>query len=416
MTKFDHKIAVISDIHIGTSARAKELCPTSSSKGLFDEPFLDHFEKLVDKEQLTASALILSGDITSRAQPDEFTHASAVVLRVAGLLKVPENQIYFVPGNHDVDWAVLKADGKKQTPAQVTMRMSQRYAPITTTDNIFRRRNQASGSTLCDSPYAAIWQEGNLMVAALNTASHDKHDDKVHHGYAMPLSLSWLDTELSKTANTLDQLRVFVLHHHPIQYSDPYPEKLSGVDFSILGNASQLEALLHQHKFDLVIHGHKHVPHFRTHLVGSTHPLHVLGAGSFSVDLGSNVNCAYTNQFHTISVIGRPKGGVPVLGKLHSWGFAGPNGWIRGNHNTGMEYETGFGHFLTDAQIQSEIHDAIKAGFALGAKSVLWSQLVNKNPMFEFVPRRSMQEALRAAAKKLKRKLATMENGDFLIV
>jgi len=81
-------------------------------------------------------------------------------------------------------------------------------------------------------------------------------------------SLDWLDNELGKMLqHEPSQLRLFVVHHHPIQYSEPYPDIPAFVDFSILSNAGNLHALLRKHNFDILIHGHRHVPKFESHTI-----------------------------------------------------------------------------------------------------------------------------------------------------
>ena len=101
-------IAVISDLHIGDSARAKELCPTGNN-GAAEDEFRRKFMEFSQIQNVPADYLIIPGDISDRAKPDEFLLASEIITEVAATLQVPIEKILFVPGNHDVDWT--RADG-----------------------------------------------------------------------------------------------------------------------------------------------------------------------------------------------------------------------------------------------------------------------------------------------------------------
>src|SRR5689334_23033318 len=99
-------LAVLSDLHIGYGARAKDLCPYSDGKQI-ETGYRERFLKFVKKHKFKPDYLIIPGDISDRAQPPEFELASELVLELAETLEVSKNRVLFVPGNHDVDWAVM---------------------------------------------------------------------------------------------------------------------------------------------------------------------------------------------------------------------------------------------------------------------------------------------------------------------
>src|SRR4051794_38782117 len=111
MIDIGKRIAIISDIHIGPAARAKDLAPSPGADDRRDAQFLHRFESFVRNEGLSADLLIVAGDITSEAKHSEFMHASTIVLKVAEWLGVERDKIFFVPGNHDVNWDTLKRPG-----------------------------------------------------------------------------------------------------------------------------------------------------------------------------------------------------------------------------------------------------------------------------------------------------------------
>jgi 3',5'-cyclic AMP phosphodiesterase CpdA len=402
-------IAVISDIHVGPHARSDDLTP-GTSDALRKERFLERFGEHVKNHDLKADYLIVSGDITSRAEAAEFKHASDVVLNVAGHLGVDEDRIFFVPGNHDVDWSVLAAATNAE---QQEFRWTQRYAPITAQPTMFSRRGSGATGSLFQEPYAAVWSTGDLLVAGVNSAWHDCPTAVTHNGKAAQASLDWLDKELSKHARGDAGLRVFVVHHHPIQYSAPYPDT---DDFSIMTNAENLLGLLRTHKFDVLVHGHKHVPRFSTQLVQSDYPLHVLGAGSFCAELGSVYSGSVTNQFHLIHVHGRLGPGSRVVGFLESWAFLGPNGWLESSHrHNGIHDRMGFGYYLSSVDVEHEVFTIAQA--KLGEKDYLrWSDLAKEVPGLSYVPPTTVRDVLLTVSTKLKAELVGSSIHDFMLI
>ncbi|WP_134691010.1 metallophosphoesterase family protein [Enterobacter hormaechei] len=66
------KILVISDLHVGTTARAKDFCTEVSGTSAITENFIQDFKDLVTAEKITATHLLIAGDITNRAESYEF--------------------------------------------------------------------------------------------------------------------------------------------------------------------------------------------------------------------------------------------------------------------------------------------------------------------------------------------------------
>ena len=120
------KLAVISDIHAGEGARARDLCPTSvkTRTSILDDDYQDKFFKFVSDNHLAADYLVLPGDVTHKAHPEEVQLASEFVVAAAKALSIKETNIIFVPGNHDVDWSVMSL------PDATGLRRKQRYDPI----------------------------------------------------------------------------------------------------------------------------------------------------------------------------------------------------------------------------------------------------------------------------------------------
>jgi len=283
-------LAVISDLHIGHSARSKDLSPHADAKQI-DEKYLSTFIDFVRKEHIKADYLIIPGDITGRAIPEEFKLASETIVNIAAAMGVPDEKILFVPGNHDKDWNALPP-GEVDTTG---VRSAQMYAPLKHQDWIFERILRRSPYYMLSDPCMAIWDFDDLVVVGYNSAQHDNGNTPIHHGLVTNDSLAWLDAELQTRDLGAEKVKVFLVHHHPLQYSDHIPDV---ADFSVMTNAENLLKLLCKFKFDLVVHGHKHMPHFNTQMININLPLAILGAGSFSSQLDVSYNGHTSNQFH----------------------------------------------------------------------------------------------------------------------
>ena len=69
------KIAVISDLHVGEYARAKDFTPIDSEHSVIPD-FLTPFKHCFQKAEYECDILLVAGDITNRANNAEFDLAS----------------------------------------------------------------------------------------------------------------------------------------------------------------------------------------------------------------------------------------------------------------------------------------------------------------------------------------------------
>ena len=95
----------LSDIHLGGYV----------ANAPFDEDEDLRVELERDLEDVTATAgpvggIVLGGDIAGHGTVNEFAAATEWVTRLCGQLGVSEDDVYSVPGNHDVDWSTWSGD------------------------------------------------------------------------------------------------------------------------------------------------------------------------------------------------------------------------------------------------------------------------------------------------------------------
>jgi 3',5'-cyclic AMP phosphodiesterase CpdA len=391
------RILVVSDLHVGRNARALDFCPhelspeariTKTDKYL--EIFCSHVKSSEFLKNGKIDYLFVPGDISDQGHPSEFRRADQVLRTLADALEIETTAIFFVPGNHDVSWPVMKVE-----PSDFWRQF--RYEPLNQSDLIFHERITKAVGSLHIDPHIAVWIDANIVVVAINTAAFDGPvpEHGKHNGLVKQESLDRLHEILSEIPYESGCLRACMVHHHPIAYSDMLPNI---PDYSALVNAGNLMELLSKHRVDFVVHGHKHVPHITHHqAVTNGHPLTILGAGSFSAELGSAWTGNSTNQFHVIEVEGRKPSSHAVFGHVSTWSFQVSNKWGPGHTRTGLPETEAFGSLTSDAEIDSAIAESLDALIAAGLHCS-WEEIEKRQPALEHVRGSSAYRAFKAAA------------------
>ncbi|MDO9043811.1 MAG: metallophosphoesterase [Methanobacteriaceae archaeon] len=173
----------------------------------------NHVEKtLLDSidqvNNLNPDLIVLTGDLTDNGYYLEF-------LKVNDYLDLFENPVMVVPGNHDA-----------------------RHVGNETFEEIFHNR---SGTLSNDTD--------DLTVIGLDSSEPDLDYGKVGRPQQV-----WMEDELLK-AQKNNQYKIIALHHHII----PVPK--TGRERNVLADAGDILHSLTNNNVDLVISGHKHVPH-----------------------------------------------------------------------------------------------------------------------------------------------------------
>ncbi|AEB11632.1 metallophosphoesterase family protein [Marinithermus hydrothermalis] len=162
-------------------------------------------ERLIDEINTVGPDLVvLSGDLTDRGLRHEFEEAKAWTDRI----QVP---MLVTPGNHDS-----------------------------------RNVGYIHFEELYGPRYATRRLEGVYVVAA------DSSEPDLDEGRIGRTIYPWLEEALSTAEPS--EIKVFVTHHHLL----PVPG--AGRERNILQDAGDLLKILVDHKVDLVLNGHKHVP------------------------------------------------------------------------------------------------------------------------------------------------------------
>ena len=379
------KIAVLSDLHVGRAARSYDLCPDeerNDSKAI-ENDFVNNFVTFINQSRITADLLILPGDVTNAGSQSQSDIASTAINKIARTLGAEPAHTSFVPGNHDVDWAVLRL-GKD------SVRFGQRYDPLKCGD-LFRDVLDLADGDLLSEPYIGVWDNETATVVGFNSSWHDNQEEQNHHGRIELHQLDQLRRQLEAMKHDQDKLRIFLIHHHPISYSNPTPGE---PDFSQLVNSEDLLKLLSLHKFDLIIHGHTHQPRFKWHNIDGTGFIGILASGAFSLSLPRVWEGAVSNQFHLISVDSRDAATGHVAGQVLSWGYFCKHGWIQSRlERDGIHHREAFGHFSDPVQLRKTLRDLLRDGLD-GKSWIAVESLFDAAPEFRYARIDRVMEAL----------------------
>lgn len=373
------RIAIVSDLHIGDSAREFDLRPGGSPAYAGQKGYLDSFEEDVQRFDVAADYLVVSGDITDRAQPSQFSHAGKVITRIARALKVPDDAIISVPGNHDLNWDVAKL----ATDGGEAFWLGYRFAPFASGHDVFGKWCSIGDRSLIEEPHFTLRSFGDCDFWSFNSAAYDTPDKKPHRGEIREKHREELHAALKAaySGQARNKYRVFVTHHHLRPQRDPHPDQ---PDFSTMINGDALLDMLIEHQFDLVMHGHKHRPWCRSFVEAARDPIVVWCSGSFSQTLGASYYGSIGNLWHLVELHGRREGSDDCFGQARSWAYAPGRGWVPSRPNEhGIDHVTPFGYVADRHTIQSLVTDALTSILA-SRQFVTWAELCDSHEALRY--------------------------------
>lgn len=274
--------------------------PPSRVLHLSDLHFSEREQALVAYDQLYADltlelgikkldAVIVSGDLTSRAEPAEFEVATAFLQSLKEDFQLQPRQVILVPGNHDVSWAASRAAYTALSREEGDKRRGE--SNVVALDGGFEVGDPAllmkRFAAFADFYYAVRLEpypldydvqatvhplvDQKLVVVGLNSAwsTDHHHPDRADiHPVALGRALRAIQSEPALA----DTLRIAVWHH-PIQSAED----------ARLRDTGFLERLA-QAGFRLGLHGHIHKSQeglFRFDVSAHGRRLDLCGAGTF---------------------------------------------------------------------------------------------------------------------------------------
>ena len=280
------RILHLSDLHVGASAD-----PLSLLQPL-EADLKDRYDGLgVDR----LDYLVISGDITNRAAPQEFEKARELVSALIERFGLTSERCILVPGNHDLDWDTEVYSRKKKRQVDASRLVPGTYKEDgdgyyvrdeTKYPERFKNFSQHFYHPLMQRPYplapeeqclSFFFSESRVQFLAMNSAWEiDEYftERSSISERALSRGLESANRELSEARKRGELqegapvLRIAVWHH-PITGN----EKIQADSF--MGRLLQADVRA-------CLHGHVHED--RADLVNYLHPgrrLHAVGAGSF---------------------------------------------------------------------------------------------------------------------------------------
>lgn len=204
----------------------------------------------------SVGALLISGDLTWRAAPEEFAWARQFINDVKSWARLTASHVLVAPGNHDL--AFSDKPWTKGAPATATAEVaSAEYRHFY--EELFEVEPEES---LASGRRYWIPDGAVVDIASLNSSLLQQVTGAFQgHGF---LGAPQLDTTAKAMKWSADQTRakgyrICMLHHHvvPILHRE-HPELGSAA--SVVYDAGALMRWLVEHEVDLVLHGHMHQP------------------------------------------------------------------------------------------------------------------------------------------------------------
>jgi 3',5'-cyclic AMP phosphodiesterase CpdA len=232
--------------------------------------------------------IVLSGDLSWKAAPEEFGEAKALIERLQTWSRVENYQVAVCPGNHDVAFSDDPAE--KGTPI-VRAGEAATNAYSTFYSDLF---NLAPNAFLSCGRKLLLGSAVPVELVCLNSSFLSQTRDLFQgHGFVGEGQLEDAARQMGWTETESDDIpvRIVVVHHHlvPVIYRET---PVAGRSYSTVLDAEALVRWLLRYRVKVVLHGHMHTP-FHTVLErsirfgeGEPRRIHVFGMGSSGVEQG----------------------------------------------------------------------------------------------------------------------------------
>lgn len=227
---YSHTLVHISDTHLLAGNRPLHRVVDT------DQPVRSLLDR-VAASGLTIDALVFTGDLAERGEPEAYLRLRELVEPYANSLGA---EVVWVMGNHDEREPFARA---------------------------------LYGEQGASTPQDRVWSMRGLRVIALDTSVPG-----YHHGELTASQLSWLAEQLQTPA---ENGTVLALHHPPI----PTPISLMGL--IELENQAELARVIRGSDVRAILGGHLH---YSTHSVLEGVPVSVAAASCYNIDLVAEVS------------------------------------------------------------------------------------------------------------------------------
>ena len=280
-----------SDVHFGANHFFSGLPIAADSVPTADKPsFEKYVSSAIENEDIRPDALLLSGDITQLGKTSEFALGISAFKAISRKIQEIHGRaptIVTCPGNHDVNWEIIKGDPEAKYLA---------FQPYANFRNALTSNPHYGANLPPERIYEVveISTQPRLLILSFNSAALESPSD--HRGYIGEDQLENGLKEAARHPKWNQSVRIAMFHHHLVPVSTL--EAKVGPE-SLLSDAAHVKRALLNNQFSLVVHGHRHHGHAES--VGDgTHSMVVVGCGSSGV--AQNERGEQPLQFNKISI------------------------------------------------------------------------------------------------------------------
>lgn len=295
------RIVVFSDIHFGKFSRTTEFAvPGEEIRDKSIGGFSLEQGLIEVLKEMKPQYILLAGDLTSIASPQEFVFCEKKILSIASTIGIDKNNIICCMGNHDIDWKIAELYNQHVSDDDRTIECSKdRYQRIAAGSSRFCLESikEAEAEKRGPAPYNGIFEAEDFIIVTLNSGWRCGKNQGYSHGEITKEQLDWFENTL-REYNKDDRKKLVLLHHHPFNY--PYP--VIGEDISQITEGAEFTEIVENYNVDLVIHGHRHHPKTKTIMKSGRRPITYFCAGSLAVNADHRYGGDIPNTVHFIDV------------------------------------------------------------------------------------------------------------------
>jgi 3',5'-cyclic AMP phosphodiesterase CpdA len=271
----------VSDLHFGN--HAFPLADTPATVALayrIEDALVRHLDKNI-------GGLIVSGDVTWSATPEQYAQAKGFLAGVNSWARLHNYQLAVCPGNHDICFS--KDPAKKDEPVAYPPEEA-RKAFAQFYDDLFYL---APNEYLCSGRRFLLGGEVPIEVVCLNSSLLKQTPGWFQgHGFIGDRQLEHAAEAMGwGQGERVGPVRMLVVHHHllPVTYRE---EPIAGRIYSVALDAEALVRWIIRYQVQIVLHGHMHQLFYSrvtrsedfTNASQKEHTFHVFGLGSTGVD------------------------------------------------------------------------------------------------------------------------------------
>ena len=242
----------MSDFHFGSKESDWE-----------DTTMIDKFHSFIRKKENEIDLLVISGDVGAKGKVSDYEKAFKGIEKISNNLGIDREKVMIVPGNHDAD--------RDESPIRS-------YANFIHFLRDFYPEEMKEKFDFDKSPEELFnvfdfTEDFNLLFLCANSGIRIKQIDgkgKVEYGLIGDKQIRNIRNYLSNHSYPEDVIKIFVIHHSlcPVEESD----------ISALRDQNELNELLKDEGFSILLHGHQHFD--RIYTIGrGKHELLLVGTG-----------------------------------------------------------------------------------------------------------------------------------------